>query len=88
MRKRFRLCWILLFFATTLLAQNNPKIAPSFIYLKEQQSNTNVANQSTNNKYSSTITSKKILVQVLQRPDLIVLFILSLQNYFWLKVLH
>lgn len=59
MRKRFRLCWILLFFATTLLSQNNPKIAPSFIYLKEQQSNTNVANQSTNNKYSGTITSKK-----------------------------
>lgn len=58
MRKRFRLCWILLFFATTMLAQNNPKIAPSFVYLKEMQKN-NLVDSSIANKYSGTITSKK-----------------------------
>ena len=59
MRKRYELFWVLLFFTTTLLSQNNLKISPTFAYLKEIQRSTTATKFSENSPYSNSISARR-----------------------------
>ena len=58
-KKKVGVYWMLLFFVTMLMAQNNSKIAPSFAYLKEMQKSKTATNFSENSPYSSALSARR-----------------------------